>query len=288
VIFASQVHSLTQVLSLSLVLHSRFPTWTKLSRASAPSTTGPWHILYSIFWLSLRNCIINMSHLTQGPSCSTQNSQQADIADRILFFTRHRSPPLDPVDQAAPIGIPTVIQTLAFPVPLLDSPTEEVFLHMPNLFCLEEDQGFLTMIHQPVFQTPGCKNLKLLAESTGELATKSSVTNNYMHYQNQLMDTLRAMTDHLAMLSVPPAPPAPSKSKSRVKPQNPTHLTVPTQASLTHSCSNTACTSFSAAKTSWMTPTRWHSCFLTWRALRLTGSRMRSPMAHLASCLLLG
>jgi len=110
------------------------------------------------------------------------------------------------------------------------------------------------MIHQPVFQTPGCKNLKLLAESTGELATKSSVINDYMHYQNQLTDTLRAMTDHLAMLSVPPAPPAPSKLKSRVKPQNPTHLTVPTQASLTHSCSNTACTSFSAAKTSWMTP----------------------------------
>jgi len=66
----------------------------------------------------------NMSHhLTQGPSCSTQNSQQAGIADRILSFAR-RSPPSD---QAALTGIPTVVQTLTSLVPLLDSPTEGGF-----------------------------------------------------------------------------------------------------------------------------------------------------------------
>jgi len=82
------------------------------------------------------------------------------------------------------------------------------------------------MIHGPVFQMPGPKTLELPAESAGEPTTKSSVTEDYMHYQyqTQLTDTLHAMTDHLAVLSIPPpppAPPTPAEPKSHVKPRSP-------------------------------------------------------------------
>jgi hypothetical protein len=156
-----------------------------------------------------------MSHLTQGPGCPTQNSQQAGIADRILSFARHRPSPSDSADQAAPTGVPTVVQTPASPVPELDSPTEGGFLHTPNPFLLEEDHEFSTTIHQPIFQTPGPETLELPAESAGRSATESSVTDDYVRYQNQLTDTLRAMTDRLTALSIAPAPPAPT-TKSRV------------------------------------------------------------------------
>jgi len=92
---------------------------------------------------------------------------------------------------------------------------------MPNPFCQEEGQDFLTTIHQPVFQTPAHGNLELPAEA-GKSATESSVTEEgYAHFQHQLIDTLRTMTDHLAMLSVPLAPPAPSEPKTHVKPRSP-------------------------------------------------------------------
>jgi len=83
-------------------------------------------------------------HLTQGPSHPTRNSQQAGIAERILDFGQHRSPP--------PTEISTVVQTPAFPVPSTNS--EEKFPHTPNPFHLEEDQDFSTSttIHGPVFQ----------------------------------------------------------------------------------------------------------------------------------------
>ena len=62
-----------------------------------------------------------------------------------------------------------------------------------------------------MFQTPGPETLELPTESAGEPTTESSVTEDYMHYQyqTQLTDTLRAMTDRLAALSVPPPPPTP-------------------------------------------------------------------------------
>jgi len=151
-------------------------------------------------------------HLTQGPGRSTRNSQQAGIAERILDFGRHRSLP--------PAEIPTVMQTPASLVPSTDS--EGKFLLTPNPFHSEEDQDLSTTIQGPVFQTLGPETLELPAESAGEPTTESSVTKDYMHYQyqTQLADTLRAMTDHLAALSVPP-PPAPVKPKSRVKPRSP-------------------------------------------------------------------
>jgi len=98
--------------------------------------------------------------------------------------------------------------------------SKEKFLLTPNPFHLEEDQDFSTTIHGPVFQTPGPETLKLPAESAGEL---SSVTEDYMHYQyqTQLADMLRAMTDRLAALSIPPPPPVSTKPKSRVKPRSP-------------------------------------------------------------------
>jgi len=152
-------------------------------------------------------------HLTQGPGRPTQNSQQAGIAERILNFGRHRSP--------LPAEIPTVVQTLASPVPSTDS--EEKFWHTPNLFHSEEDRDLSTTIHGPVFQTLGPEPLELPAESANEPTTESSVTEDYMHYQyqTQLAGMLRAMTDHLAVLSVPPPPPAPAKPKSYVKPRSP-------------------------------------------------------------------
>jgi len=154
-------------------------------------------------------------HLMQGPGRPTQNSQQAGIAERILDFARHRSPP--------PAEIPTVVQTPASPVPSIDS--EGKFLLRPNPFHSEEDQDFSTTIQGPVFQTPGPETLELPAESAGEPTTESSVTEDYVHYQYQthLTDTLRAMTDLLAALSVPPppAPLAPVEPKSRVKPRSP-------------------------------------------------------------------
>jgi len=157
-----------------------------------------------------------MSHpLTQGPSRPTRNSQQAGIAERILDFGRHRSPP--------PAEVLTVVQTLASPVPSIDS--EGKFLLTPNPSHSEEDQDFSTTIQAPVFQTPGPETLELPAKSTGEPTTKSLVTKDYMHYQyqTQLADTLRAMTDRLAALSVPPppAPLVPVEPKSRVKPRSP-------------------------------------------------------------------
>jgi len=154
-------------------------------------------------------------HLTQGPGRPTRHSQQAGIAERILDFARHRSPP--------PAEIPTVVQTPASPVPSIDS--EGKFLLTPNPFHSEEDQDFSTMIQGPVFQMPGPETLELPAESAGEPTTESSVTEDYVHYQYQthLTDTLHAMTDRLAALSVPPppAPPAPIEPKSRVKPRSP-------------------------------------------------------------------
>jgi len=147
--------------------------------------------------------------------CLTTSRKQAGIAERILDFARHRSPP--------PTEIPTVIQTLASPVPSTDS--EEKFLLMLNPFHSEEDQDFSTTIHALVFQMPGPETLELPAESAGEPTSESSVIEDYMHYQyqTQLADTLRAMTDRLAALSVPPppAPPAPIEPKSRVKPRSP-------------------------------------------------------------------
>ena len=113
------------------------------------------------------------------------------------------------------------MQTLASPVPSTNS--KEKFLQMPNTFHLEEDQDFSTTIHGPVFQTPGPKTLELPAESAGKPTTKSSVTEDYMHYQyqTQLGDTLHAITDHLAALSVPPPPPTPTEPKSHIKPRSP-------------------------------------------------------------------
>ena len=106
-------------------------------------------------------------------------------------------------------------------MPSTDS--KEKFLHTPNPFHSEEDQDFSTTIHGPVFQTPGPETLELPTESAGEPTTESLVTKDYMHYQyqTQLTDTLRAMTDRLATLSVPPPPPAPAEPKSRVKPRSP-------------------------------------------------------------------
>jgi len=153
----------------------------------------------------------------QGPSRSTRNSQQAGIAERILDFGRHRSLPH--------AEIPTVVQTPASPVPSTDS--EKKFPHTLNPFHSEEDQDFSTTVHGPVFQTPGPKTLELPAESAGEPTTESSVTEDYMQYQyqTQLADTLHAMTDRLAALSIPPLPPAPpAEPKSRVKPRSPDTL----------------------------------------------------------------
>ena len=123
-----------------------------------------------------------------------------------------------------PAEIPTLVQTPASPV--LSADSEERFPHTPNLFHLGEDQDLSTTIHPPVFQTPDPKTLELPAESAGESATESSITKDYMcyQYQSQLTDMLRAMTDRLATLSVPPTPPAqpaPSEPKSHVKPRNP-------------------------------------------------------------------
>jgi len=119
--------------------------------------------------------------------------------------------------------VPTVVQTLASPVLLTDS--EEKFPLTPNPFHSEEDEDFSTTIHVQVFQTPGPETLELPAELASEPTTKSLVTEDYMHYQyqTQLMDMLRTMTNHLAVLSVPPppAPLAPVEPKSHVKPRSP-------------------------------------------------------------------
>ena len=108
-------------------------------------------------------------HLTQGPSHPTRNSQQAGIAERILDFGQHRSPP--------PAEIPTVVQTLASLVPSTDS--EEKFPLTPNPFHSEEDQDFSATIHGPVFQTPGPETLELPAESAGEPTTESLITEDH-------------------------------------------------------------------------------------------------------------
>jgi len=108
---------------------------------------------------------------------------------------------------------------------VLSTYSEEKFPLTPNLFHSEEDQDFSTTIHALVFQTPGPETLELPAELAGEPTTESSVTEDYMHYQyqTQLTDMLRAMTDHLATLSIPapPAPPAPVEPKSHIKPRSP-------------------------------------------------------------------
>jgi len=89
----------------------------------------------------------------------------------------------------------------------------------------EEDQDVSTTIQVPVFQMPGPETLELPAELTGEPTTESLVTKDYMHYQDQiqLMETLHAMANCLAMLSVPlpPAPPAPVEPKFCIKLRSP-------------------------------------------------------------------
>src|SRR6266545_8302890 len=98
------------------------------------------------------------------------------------------------------------MRTLATPVILL-SPN--------NLFraTVEDEHEFSTMITQPVFQSPAHDTLNLPVEYAGE-STESSVTDKsaYLHYQGQLMDTLRIMTNQLTALSTqPPAHHAPSE-----------------------------------------------------------------------------
>jgi len=106
--------------------------------------------------------------------------------------------------------------------------SEGNFLLASNPSHTEEGQDFSTTSQAPVIQTPSPETLELPAESTGAPTSESSVTEDYMHYQYQiqLTETLRAMTNRLAALSVPPppAPPvplAPVESKSRIKPRNP-------------------------------------------------------------------
>jgi len=103
--------------------------------------------------------------------------------------------------------------------------SEGNFLLASNPSHMEEGQDFSTTIQAPVIQTPSPKTLELPAESTGAPTSESLVTEDYMHYQyqTQLADMLRAMTDRLAALSVPPppAPPAPVEPKSHVKPRSP-------------------------------------------------------------------
>jgi len=88
----------------------------------------------------------------------------------------------------------------------------------------EVPDEFSTTIKAPTF-TPTHENLELPAVSAPESATESSVTEEegyYIRYQNQLTDTLRAMTDRLAVLSYQPAAQtAPSEPKPCIKPRNP-------------------------------------------------------------------
>ncbi len=79
------------------------------------------------------------------------------------------------------------------------------------------------MITQPVFQSPACDTLNLPTEYAGE-STESSVTDKsvYLHYQGQLTDTLRVMTDRLTALSTQhPTHYAPSKPQPHAKPHSP-------------------------------------------------------------------
>src|SRR6266498_3769495 len=98
----------------------------------------------------------------------------------------------------------------------MQTPATLVILLSPNnpfRTAVEDEHEFSTMIAQPVFQSPPHDTLDLPAEYAGE-STESSVTDEraYLHYQGQLMDTLRVMTDRLAVLSTqPPAHHAPSE-----------------------------------------------------------------------------
>jgi len=119
--------------------------------------------------------------------------------------------------------VPTVVQTPATLVPSMDS--EGNFLLASNPSHTEEGQDFSTTIQAPMIQMPSPKTLELPAKSTGAPTSESSVTKDYMHYQYQiqLTETLHAMTNRLAALSVPP-PPTPLATvelKSCVKPRSP-------------------------------------------------------------------
>src|SRR6266511_470682 len=157
---------------------------------------------------------------TQGPGCSTRNSQQAGIASTLLSFGRRRaSPPCNilglEVDSAI-TEVPTVVRTLA---------TLVIPLSLNNLFCatVEDEHEFSTTIAQLVFQSPPHNTLDLPAEYAGE-STESSVTDEraYFRYQGQLTDTLHIMTDWLTALSTqPPAHHAPSEPRPHTKPRSP-------------------------------------------------------------------
>src|SRR6266545_1093133 len=85
--------------------------------------------------------------------------------------------------------------------------------NIPFRATVEDEHEFSTMITQLVFQLLPHNTLNLPAEYAGE-STGSSVTDKraYLHYQGQLTDTLRVMTDQLAALSTqPPTHHAPSE-----------------------------------------------------------------------------
>ena len=143
-----------------------------------------------------------MSHLfTQGPGRPTQNSQRTGIADTLLSFGHRRAPPPPPLIWDQKAQVPTVVRTPATPAYSLDSLIQAKVTRTPNPFhtmlCKEVPDEFSTTIKAPTF-TPTHENLKLPAVSAPESATESSVTEEegyYIHYQNQLTDTLCAMTD---------------------------------------------------------------------------------------------
>src|SRR6266571_3831345 len=106
-----------------------------------------------------------MSHFfTQGPGHPTRNSQRAGIADTLLSFGRHKTPPPSPLIWDQEAQVPTVVCTLAIPAHSLDSPIQAKVTRMPNPFhtMLREEvpDEFSTTIKAPTF-TPTHKNLEL-------------------------------------------------------------------------------------------------------------------------------
>jgi len=108
--------------SLSLVCCSHLSTQTVLSCTLAPDPMVPWYALYSLFWLSLWNCIINVPHARTQLSYLKLSASQYCWQNPILWPTQISA--LEESWQS--------LQTPAFLVSSFDSSTEERFLYTPN------------------------------------------------------------------------------------------------------------------------------------------------------------
>jgi len=224
-----------------------------------------------------------MSHpLTQGPGRPTRNSQQAGIAERILDFGRHRSPPT--------VEVPTVVQT---PHPqCLQWTLKGISCSHPTLPTRKKARISLPQFKRPCSkcQAPKLSNyqpnrLVHLLPSL-RLPRTTCITSTKSSWQRRSVPWLTVWPCFLSLCLLPLLRllnRSPASSQGAL-----THSTDPTQESLMLSYSSALCTSYSTDRIFWTKPLRWHLCSPTSRAPHSIGSRPQLPTAHPASCPRLG